>query len=149
YWTHELGMQSGVYEYFMGELREGEIGGAEDETWRPIAAMQSIDPHLEPTHYWGDIEPNLRALDIWISFEAHRGKHYGEGVMTLAIERSFNEQGAVAIIIDPLNTNTRAHKFYQRMGFIPTHRQTFNGEEDDCLVHRLTRQQWEARRGNA
>ena len=28
--------------------------------------MQIIDPQLRPTHYWGDVEANLRALDIWI-----------------------------------------------------------------------------------
>ena len=33
---------------------------------RPIAALQIIDPAMEETHYWGDIAPNLRALDIWI-----------------------------------------------------------------------------------
>ncbi len=48
-------------------------------------------------------------------------------------------------LIDPLNSNTRAHKFYQRIGFRPTHRQMFNNGEDDCLVHRLTRADWLAR----
>ena len=31
---------------------------------RPIAALQIIDPAVEETHYWGDIAPNLRALDM-------------------------------------------------------------------------------------
>jgi aminoglycoside 6'-N-acetyltransferase len=141
YWTHELGMQSDVYEYFMGELREG-------AGWRSIAAMQSIDPHLEPTRYWGDIEPNLRALDIWIGSEADRGRGHGEGLMRLAIERSFASPEVTAIIIDPINANTRAHAFYQRTGFVPTHRQIFNNGEDDCLIHRLTRSDWEARCDN-
>lgn len=139
YWTHELAMQSDVYEYFIGELREG-------AAWRPIAAMQSIDPYLEPTHYWGDVAPNQRALDIWIGAEADRNKGHGEKLMRLAIERSFNEQGATAILIDPLNANVRAHTFWQRMGFVPSHRRTFNDGEDDCLVHVLTREQWEASR---
>lgn len=49
-----------------------------------------------------------------------------------------------AIVIDPLNSNTRAHAFYQRLAFVPTHRQLFGGT-DDCLVHRLTRAAWMAR----
>ena len=53
-WTHELAIQSAVYEYFMAEI-DG----------RPVGAIQIIDPHREPTHYWGEIEPDLRAIDIW------------------------------------------------------------------------------------
>ena len=52
--------------------------------------------------------------------------------------------GPWVVPYDPLASNTRAHKFYQRIGFVPTHRQTFN-DEDDCLVHRLTRAEWRER----
>jgi aminoglycoside 6'-N-acetyltransferase len=136
YWTHELAIQSDVYEYFIAEVRE-------DDSWRPIGAIQIIDPHREPTHYWGEIEPNLRAIDIWLGEPGDRGKGYGELAMTAAVERCFAPSNVAAIIIDPLNSNTRAIKFYQRMGFVPTHRQTFG--DDDCLVHKLTRAQWRAR----
>jgi aminoglycoside 6'-N-acetyltransferase len=54
-WREELADQADVSFY-----RIAEVDG------RPIGVMQVIDPHREPTHYWGDIEPNLRALDIWI-----------------------------------------------------------------------------------
>jgi aminoglycoside 6'-N-acetyltransferase len=144
YWTHELSMQSDVYEYFIAELRSGERDEPREGPWRPIAAMQIIDPYLEPTHYWGKIEPNLRALDIWIGSPQDRGRGLGEIVMRMAIDRCFEAPQVTAIIIDPLNSNTRAHKFYQRIGFVPTHRQTFN-DEDDCLVHRLTRAEWRER----
>lgn len=136
YWTHELAIQCDVYEYFIAEIEEA--GG-----WRPVGAIQIIDPHREPTHYWGEIEPNLRAIDIWLGEPGDRGRGYGERVMTAAIERCFADASVTAIIIDPLAANTRAHKFYQRLGFAPTRRQTFG--EDDCLVHRLTRFDWEAR----
>ncbi|MBL8252798.1 MAG: GNAT family N-acetyltransferase, partial [Candidatus Competibacter sp.] len=33
---------------------------------RPIGFIQIIDPALEDSHYWGDISPGLRAIDIWI-----------------------------------------------------------------------------------
>jgi len=103
--------------------------------------MQMCDPHLEPTHYWGDVEPNLRCLDIWIGEADARGKGHGETMMQMGITRCFSEPAVTAIIIDPLQSNTRAHKFYQRLGFIPTHRQMFH-DEDDCLVHKLTRADW-------
>ena len=47
------------------------------------------------------------------------------------------------IVIDPLNSNVAAHRFYQRLGFAVEGRRMF--DEDDCLVHRLTRADWEAR----
>ena len=50
-WEDELAQQSDVSRHYIAEL-----GG------RAIGAMQIIDPHLEATHYWGDIAPNQRAL---------------------------------------------------------------------------------------
>ena len=119
-------MQSDVYRYYVAEL-EG----------RPIGAMSIIDPHLEPTHYWGEVEPNLRAIDIWIGDAADRGKGYGAHMMQLALQLCFEDTNVTAILIDPLDSNTRAHRFYRRLGFEPAGRQSFG--DDDCLVHRLTR----------
>ena len=67
-WTAELSAQSEVSEYFIAEV-DG----------RPIGAMQICDPHLEPTHYWGEIAPNLRAVDIWIGSGADRNFHATTG----------------------------------------------------------------------
>jgi aminoglycoside 6'-N-acetyltransferase len=128
-WQDELSKQSDVFQYYIAEL-DG----------RPLGGMLIIDPHLEPSHYWGEIEPNLRAVDIWIGASADLGKGYGETMMRLAFQLCFADPNVKAIVIDPLASNTRAHKFYQRLGFKAEHRQTFG--EDDCLVHRLTRQDW-------
>jgi aminoglycoside 6'-N-acetyltransferase len=134
HWPGEIALhQPDVWEHWIAELQEGAV-------WRPIGAMQMCDPHLEPTHYWGEIEPNLRALDIWIGLASDHGKGYGETMMRLAFQRCFAHPAVAAIMIDPLASNTRAHKFYQRLGFVPEGRRMF--EEDDCLVHRLTRAQW-------
>ncbi len=54
-WTRKLGEQSDVNRYVIAEL-EG----------RPLGAMQIIDPHTEPAHCWGVVEPGLRAIAIWI-----------------------------------------------------------------------------------
>ncbi len=132
-WNENIALhQDDVWEHWIAEL-DGE----------PIGAMQMIDPHREPTHYWGDIEPGLRALDIWIGEPDARGKGYGEQMMRMAFARCFADPAVTAIVIDPLNSNERAHIFYQRLGFRPTHRQVFN-DEDDCLVHKLTRDDWRA-----
>jgi aminoglycoside 6'-N-acetyltransferase len=131
-WHVEIAQQSELSEYLIAEV-DG----------RPIGAMQIIDPHLEPTHYWGEIEPNLRAIDTWIGDAADRSKGDGERMMRLAFQRCFADPAVTAIVIDPLATNTRANRFYQRLGFVPVGRQMFG--DDDCLVHRLTREAWRAR----
>jgi aminoglycoside 6'-N-acetyltransferase len=104
--------------------------------------MQIIDPHLEPTHYWGDTAPNQRAVDIWIGASADLGKGYGEEMMREALRLCFAEPAVTTVLIDPLASNTRAHKFYRRLGFVPVGRRLFN-DEDDCLVHELTRDAWD------
>ena len=42
-----------------------------------------------------------------------------------------------AILIDPLASNTAAHRFYERLGFRYVERRQFG--EDDCIVYRLER----------
>lgn len=131
-WRAELSDQSPVSSY-----RIAEVDG------RPIGVMQLIDPHLEPTHYWGEIEPNLRAMDIWIGPKDALNRGYGAQMMTQAIDAAFADPQVAAIVIDPLNSNTDAHRFYRRLGFEVVGRRMF--DEDDCLVHRLERATWEAR----
>jgi aminoglycoside 6'-N-acetyltransferase len=104
---------------------------------RAIGFIQIIDPALEDSHYWGEIEPNLRAIDIWIGEEAELGKGYGTQMMKLAIERCFADPLVTAILIDPLANNTRAHRFYERLGFQFVEPRRFGA--DDCFVYRLNR----------
>lgn len=105
---------------------------------RPLGFLQIIDPAREETHYWGDAPANLRAIDIWIGEEPDLGQGYGTRMMHLALGRCFADPAVTAVIIDPLASNTRAHRFYQRLGFRPVERRWFG--EDDCLVHRLARE---------
>ena len=128
----ELASQDEYNQYFIAEL-DG----------RPIGAMQLIDPHLERSHYWGEISPNLRALDIWIGEPDCLGKGYGETMMRLAFQLCFADSAVTAIVIDPLASNVRAHEFYQRIGFKPVGLRNF--DDDECLVHELTRGDWCAR----
>jgi aminoglycoside 6'-N-acetyltransferase len=131
-WDAEIRAQSNVFQYLIAEL-DG----------RPVGAMLVIDPHLEPTHDWGTIEANLRAIDIWIGHPRDRGCGYGSEMMRQAIDFCFADLPVTAIVIDPLASNGRAHAFYQRLGFVPIGRRMFG--EDDCLVHRLTREAWQSR----
>jgi aminoglycoside 6'-N-acetyltransferase len=107
---------------------------------RPVGIVQIIDPLLEETHYWGNVQPNQRAIDIWIGEADDLGKGYGTIIMKLAIERCFQEPSVTQILIDPLKSNTRAHQFYERLGFAFVEQRMFN--EDDCYVYKLTRHRW-------
>lgn len=107
---------------------------------RPIGFVQIIDPALEDSHYWGDTEPNLRAIDIWIGEKDDLGKGYGTVIMNLAIERCFKKSEITSILIDPLETNVRAHNFYRKIGFKEVGLRTLG--EDTCLVFRLDRMEW-------
>ncbi len=112
-----------------------------EQDGRPIGVVQIIDPHNEVTHYWGDVDEHLRAIDIWIGEEADLGRGLGTQMMRLALERCFEPPEVTAVLIDPLESNTRAHRFYQRLGFTPVGVQVFG--TDRCLVHRLDRYQWQ------
>ena len=131
-WAEEIATFSDVWAYWIAE-----------EDGRPVGAMQIIDPHREPTHYWGDCPPNLRAIDSWIGDARDRNRGLGAEMMRQAIEKCFADPDVIGIIIDPLNSNIAAHRFYQRLGFTVVGRRMFG--DDDCLVHQLTRADWRAR----
>lgn len=107
---------------------------------RPVGVVQVIDPHREPTHYWGDIEAGLRALDIWIGEATDLGLGFGGIMMKLAIERCFADPSVNAIVIDPLASNTDVIRFYERLGFKLVGPRSFG--EDRCMVYRLELNAW-------
>jgi aminoglycoside 6'-N-acetyltransferase len=104
---------------------------------RPVGFVQIIDPAREDSHYWGEVGENLRAIDIWIGAEGDLGKGYGRRMMELALERCFADPAVSAVLIDPLASNTDAHRFYERLGFRFVERRRFG--QDDCFVYRLDR----------
>lgn len=131
-WAAELAAPTPYFEHLVAEI-DG----------RPIGAMLIIDPALEPTHYWGAIEPNLRAIDIWIGPPDALGRGYGTAMMAQAINRCFVEPAVTGIVIDPLATNVAAIRFYRRLGFVEAGIRDFG--DDRCLVHRLARSEWQQR----
>lgn len=108
---------------------------------RPIGFMQIIDPLLEDSHYWGDVAPNLRALDIWIGETDALGQGYGTQMMQQAFQRCFADPSVTAILIDPLKSNVRAHRFYERLGFEFVEERCF--DEEMCKVYQLRREVWQ------
>ena len=123
---------------------------AETSEWReqwiaeldghPIGFMQIMDPAQEESHYWGDVPANLRAIDIWIGEATELGKGYGTTMMQIALTRCFADPAVTAVLVDPLANNTRAHHFYERLGFRFLEHRRFG--DDDCAVYRLDRAHW-------
>jgi aminoglycoside 6'-N-acetyltransferase len=107
---------------------------------RPIGFVQIIDPAREDSRYWGDVAPDLRAIDIWIGEADALGRGFGSDMLRQAIGRCFADPAVAAILIDPLASNVRAHRFYERFGFRFVERRRFN--DDDCFVYRLSRADW-------
>ena len=125
-WATELGVEHDWREQLVAEL-DG----------RPIGFVQIIDPAREESHYWGDCAPDLAAIDVWIGEPDCLGKGYGTEIMRQAIARCFADPRVAAILIDPLVVNTRAHRFYERLGFRFVERRQFGSS--DCFVYRLER----------
>lgn len=109
---------------------------------RPIAFVQILDAAREETHYWGDVRENARAIDIWIGEADDLGKGYGTQIMRMALARCFADPTVTAVLIDPLASNTRAHRFYERLGFEFLEDRRFG--TDECRVYRMARSQYEA-----
>ncbi len=131
-WQQELSRDRRWTQHFIAELSR-----------RPLGVIQIIDPANEETHYWGAVQPNQRAIDIWIGEEADLGQGYGSQMMWLALDRCFAQPEVVRVLIDPLASNTAAHRFYRRLGFEFIEQRYF--DEDDCLVFGLSRAQYAAK----
>ena len=104
---------------------------------RRVGFIQIIDPAREETRYWGDPAPDLRAIDIWIGAADDLGRGYGTTMMRLALARCFAVPAVRAVLVDPLASNVRSHRFYERLGFRFAERRRFGA--DDCFVYRLDR----------
>lgn len=107
---------------------------------KALGFIQIIDPAQEESHYWGPVAQNLRAIDIWIGEKSNLGKGYGTTMMQLAIGRCFATKNVDAILIDPLETNIAAIRFYERLGFRFVEKRQFGTSK--CEVYRLIRKDW-------
>jgi aminoglycoside 6'-N-acetyltransferase len=108
----------------------------------PIGMIVLIDALREESHYWGqDVPADSWAIDIWIGDQEHRSKGYGALMMQQALQRCFVNHGASLVLIDPLQSNHRAIKFYRRVGFTDVGPRQF--ENDACLVMSMTRDMFE------
>ena len=130
-WAEDIALADDTWEIWIAE-----------EDGRPVGVVQVIDPARERTHYWGDCDEGLRAIDIWIGEEADLGRGIGTQMMRQVLDASFADPQVTAVLIDPLAANVRAQAFYARLGFADVGPRRFG--TDDCLVMRLERKAWRA-----
>lgn len=109
----------------------------------PLGLIQITDPAREESHDWGDVPAGLRAIDLWIGEERELGKGYGTKIMQLALTRCVADPTVTAVLVDPLVSNTRAHRLYERRGFQCVERRRLG--TDECVVSRMERASWTAR----
>lgn len=111
---------------------------------RPIGFIQIINPAQEESQYWGTISEGYRAIDIWIGSADDLGKGYGTEMMQLSLARCFSNPEVHRVLIDPLASNVRAIKFYERIGFKFLEDRKFG--DSDCKVYYFSREEWEERK---
>ncbi len=84
---------------------------------RPIAYVQSYDPHLEDGHPYQDQPFGTLGIDISIGPAELVGKGHGAAIVRQLAEMLF-EEGAPRVVIDPHPDNRRAIRAYEKAGFV-------------------------------
>jgi aminoglycoside 6'-N-acetyltransferase len=85
---------------------------------RPIAYVQTYDPHMEDDHPYQDQPFGTLGLDISIGDAADLGRGHGSAIIAALAALLFAE-GAPRLVIDPDPANTRAIAAYRKAGFTP------------------------------
>lgn len=87
-----------------------ELGG------KPIAYLQSYDPHLEDGHPYQDQPFGTLGLDLSIGPVEMLGQGHGSALLRQFCGQLF-EEGCVRVVIDPHPDNARAIRAYEKAGF--------------------------------
>ncbi len=136
-----LGDDDWEWETALAEPRSAHRPFIAEVDGRPVGFLEILDPSLDPERYWGDLPPGFRAIDLWIGEAEFLGKGVGRAMMRLALEICFADPDVQTVLVDPLASNTHAHRFYKRCGFTLQERRRFG--PDDCIVFRIDRASWE------
>ncbi|MCX7302777.1 MAG: GNAT family N-acetyltransferase [Hyphomicrobiales bacterium] len=82
---------------------------------RPIAYVQSYDPHLKDGHPYQDQPFGTLGIDIAIGIPDLLGQGHGSAIMRQFTDLLF-EEGAPRVIVDPDPANTRAIRAFEKAG---------------------------------
>lgn len=83
---------------------------------KPIAYVQTYDPHLEDDHPYQDQPFGTIGIDIAIGEAANLHKGHGPAILAALADILFDE-GAARLILDPHPDNKAAIRAYEKAGF--------------------------------
>lgn len=83
---------------------------------KPIAYLQSYDPHLEDGHPYADQPFGTLGIDLSIGRPELIGTGHGSAIVRQFVEELFRE-GVPRVIIDPAPANIGAIRAYEKAGF--------------------------------
>jgi aminoglycoside 6'-N-acetyltransferase len=83
---------------------------------KPVAYVQTYDPHMEDAHPYQDQPFGTIGIDISIGDAADLNKGLGTEIL-LGLSEMLFEEGAVRLIIDPHPNNKAAIACYEKAGF--------------------------------
>lgn len=83
---------------------------------KPIAYLQSYDPHMEDDHPYADQPFGTLGVDLTIGVPELVGIGHGSAIVRQFVEELFAE-GTPRIVIDPDPANGRAIRAYEKAGF--------------------------------
>ncbi len=83
---------------------------------RPIAYVQSYDPHLEDDHPYQDQPFGTLGIDVSIGVPELVGVGHGSAIVRQFVDMLF-EEGCPRVVIDPDPANARAIRAYEKAGF--------------------------------
>lgn len=84
---------------------------------KPIAYVQTYDPHMDDDHPYRDQPFGTMGIDISIGDAVNLHKGHGSAILRQLAELLFDE-GATRLIIDPDPANLAAIKAYGKAGFV-------------------------------
>ena len=84
---------------------------------KPVAYVQTYDPHMEDEHPYQDQPFGTLGIDISIGEASDLNKGLGTEILNELSALLF-EEGAMRLIIDPHPENKRAIRAYEKAGFV-------------------------------
>ncbi|MBZ9676681.1 GNAT family N-acetyltransferase [Mesorhizobium sp. ES1-1] len=111
---------------------------------KPIAYLQSYDPHLEDDHPYADQPFGTLGMDITIGRPELIGIGHGTAIVRQFVEELFAE-GVPRIVIDPDPANIRAIRAYEKAGFRPIDRR--QSQYGDVLLMAIDAEDSDAEEG--
>jgi aminoglycoside 6'-N-acetyltransferase len=118
HWQELWGNTADIVTEIMGQIDSDSVEPMIVELdGKPVAYVQTYDPHMEEDHPYQDQPFGTLGIDISIGEANDLHKGLGTQILTTLSQVLFDE-GTMRLIIDPDPSNKRAIRAYEKAGFI-------------------------------